>query len=204
MKTLFDKCCVYDFKTLFAKKGYAFFTKGNYNLNIIGIRSNQHNIVTNIYDDILVVDYNTSAGHARKVYTITTDPGETYMLNPTNSEGTAILVPGQYRGAYRIDLHNGKYEALCQRLGKVKVYRDGNRNKVYDLDPKTIKEGMFGINIHRASNIKDSSFINSWSAGCQVFAYKQEFNSFMRLCKLSKDIYGNKFTYTLLTEEDLK
>ena len=58
MKTqLYSKCLTYDFKTLFEKKGYAFFTNGVYNVNIIGVRSNQGNKVTNKYDDLLIVDY---------------------------------------------------------------------------------------------------------------------------------------------------
>ena len=32
---LYAKCKVCDFEKLFAKKGYSYFTKGNYNLNII-------------------------------------------------------------------------------------------------------------------------------------------------------------------------
>ena len=49
------KCKSFDFEKLFEKKGYAYFNKGNYNLNIIGVRSNQNNKVTNKYDDCLVV-----------------------------------------------------------------------------------------------------------------------------------------------------
>jgi hypothetical protein len=37
-----------------------------------------------------------------------------------NSKGCAILKEGQYKGVYEIDLHNGKYEAICQRLGPVR------------------------------------------------------------------------------------
>ena len=44
MKTqLYTKCKVCDFKAVLEKKGYVFFDKGNYNLNIIGVRSNQGN-----------------------------------------------------------------------------------------------------------------------------------------------------------------
>ena len=60
MKTsLFEKAITYNFEKLFKDKGYVWFDKGNYNLNIIGVRSNNDNKVTNQYDDILVVDYNT-------------------------------------------------------------------------------------------------------------------------------------------------
>lgn len=197
------KCLTYDFKSLFAKKGYAFFTKGNYNVNIIGIRSNQNNKVTNKYDDVLVLDYNNGASHKRCIYNITTDPGLSSIKKPSNAKGTAILVPGQYRSTYKVDLHNGKYEALCQRLKPVKVYRDGNKDDIYDLLPEKIDEGMFGINIHRSNETWTRTSIDGYSAGCQVFNNPKDFNSFMDVIRKSKNIYGNSFTYTLITEEDM-
>lgn len=204
MKTaLQSKCVTYDFKALFEKKGYSYFTKGTYNLNIIGIRSNQHNRVTNKYDDCLVVIYNTEKGWRREIYSITTEPGLTLIKNPSNSKGTAILVPGQYRGAYAVDLHKGKYKALCQRLKPVKVYRDNNKNDVYDLLPEKIENGMLGINIHRSNEFYITSSINNYSAGCQVFDDPNEFNRFMRIVEKAKSIWGNSFTYTLINEEDL-
>lgn len=204
MKTqLHIKCKVCDFKTLFNKKGYAYFEKGNYNLNIIGVRSKQNNKITNKYDDCLVVIYNTSSGWKRQIYTITTDPGLKPMKSPINSKGTAILAPGQYRGAYKIDKHNGKYDALCQRNKTVKVYRDNNRDDVYDFKPETIDTGMFGINIHRSNEFWTSSTVDGYSAGCQVFNNPKEFTSFMALVKKSASIFGNCFTYTLINEEDI-
>ena len=204
MKTqLYAKCLTYDFKTLFEKKDYAFFTNGNYNVNIIGIRSNQGNKVTNKYDDLLIVDYNTEIGHKRKIYNITTEPGLSFMKNPSNSKGTAILVPGQYRGVYAVDLHRGKYKALCQCLGAVKVYRDGNKDDIYDLNPNKIDKGWFGINIHRSNETWTRETVDNYSAGCQVFNNPKDFVSFMNIIEKSKAIYGNKFTYTLINEEDL-
>lgn len=204
MKTqLYAKCKVYDFEKLFKNKGYSYFTKGNYNLNIIGIRSNQENKITNKYDDCLVVIYNTDFGWKRQIYTITTEPGLKLMKAPTNNKGTAILAPGQYRGAYKIDKHNGKYDALCQRNKPVKVYRDNNRDNIYDYKPENIDTGMFGINIHRSNEFWTRTTIDGYSAGCQVFNDPKEFNSFMTLIKKSAAIYGNSFTYTLINEEDL-
>lgn len=204
MKTqLYTKCKVFNFEELFKKKHYAYFTNGNYNLNIIGVRSNQNNIVTNSYDDYLVVIYNTENGWKRQVYNITTEPGLKFMKFPTNPKGTAILAPGQYRGAYKIDKHNGKYDALCQRNKPVKVYRDNNRNKIYDYDPDTVSVGMFGINIHRSNEFWTRATVDGYSAGCQVFNDPKEFNAFMTLVKKSASIYGNCFTYTLVTEDEL-
>lgn len=197
------KCKSFDFEKLFKKKGYAYFTKGNYNLNIIGVRSNQNNKVTNKYDDCLVVIYNTELGWKRQIYTITTDPGKSIMKAPSNTKGTAILAPGQYRGAYKIDKHHGKYDALCQRNKPVKVYRDNNKDDVYDYIPENTETGMFGINIHRSNEFWTRSTVDGYSAGCQVFNDPKEFISFMSLVKKSAAIYGNCFTYTLITEKDI-
>lgn len=204
MKTqLYTKCKIYDFEKLFKEKGYAYFNKGNYNLNIIGIRTNQGNKVTNKYDDYLVVIYNTELGWKRQIYNITTEPGLKFMKKPSNIKGTAILAPGQYRGTYKIDKHRGKYDALCQRNKVVKVYRDNNRDMIYDYKPETIDTGMFGINIHRSNEFWTNTTVDGYSAGCQVFADPKEFNSFMSIVKKAANIWGNCFTYTLINEEDL-
>ena len=200
---LYAKCKVCDFEKLFAKKGYAYFTKGNYNLNIIGVRSDKDNKVTNKYDDYLVVIYNTETGIKRQIYTITTEPGLKPMKASSNNKGTAILAPGQYRGAYKIDKHKGKYDALCQRNKVVKVYRDNNRDEIYDYKPESIDTGMFGINIHRSNELWTRTTVDGYSAGCQVFNDPKEFNSFMNLVKKSSKLYGNCFTYTLITEKDI-
>ena len=141
---LYIKCLNYDFENLFKKKGYAYFTNGNFNLNIIGVRADNNHKVTNLYDDIIVVIYRDGRGQlTRDLYNITTEPGAYFMTKKLgNSKGTAILVPGQYRSTWKLDLHRGKYKALCQRK-PVKVYRDGNFNSVYDLNPEKIDTGLF-------------------------------------------------------------
>ena len=85
----------------------------------------------------------------------------------------------------------------------VKVYRDNNRNNVYDLAPSSIETGMFGINIHRSNEYAISKNVNKYSAGCQVFNNPMDFKEFINIVKKSASIYGNKFTYTLITEDDL-
>ena len=198
---LYNKVLNYNFENLFKNKGYAYFTNGAYNINIIGVRASGA-VITNSFDDILLIIYKTPTGTwNRQIYQITTDPGQFYMNKPCNSKGTAILVPGQYRGAYKIGRHRGKYKALCQNK-PVKVYRDNNKNTIYDYDPNKLDEGMFGINIHKAGTL--SKRVDTWSAGCQVFASETEFKSFMNFCQKQIDNKkGETFTYTLLREEDL-
>ena len=177
--------------------GYAVFTKGDYNLNITGIRSPER--VANAFDDRLCVTYKADDMWITETLEITTDPGSPYLLKPlANTKGTAILCPGQYRGAYSIGFHRGQYKALVQS-GKVKVYRDDDRDNILDMDPETIQDGYFGINIHKRTG--DSDTVNGASAGCQVFRYEHEFDRMMFLCRKQISERGFKtFTYTLLEE----
>ena len=198
--SLANKCANADFQKIFARKGYAFFTKGEYNLNIIGVRHKGAK-VTNHFDDCLVVIYNTgNEKNVKRVFTCTTLPGKKAMEHPMQVKGTAILKEGQYRGAWKIGYHKGKYKALCQAK-PVPVYRDGNKDDKFDLNPISIDRGIFGINIHKAGD--NSTLVDGWSFGCQVLAKSLDFNALMRLAERSASIFGNSFTYTLINEEDL-
>ena len=198
--SLANKCANADFQKILARKGYAFFTKGEYNLNIIGVRHKGAK-VTNHFDDCLVVIYNTgNEKNVKRVFTCTTLPGKKAMEHPMQVKGTAILKEGQYRGAWKIGYHKGKYKALCQAK-PVSVYRDGNKDDKFDLNPISIDRGIFGINIHKAG--ENSTLVDGWSYGCQVLAKSLDFNALMRLAERSASIFGNSFTYTLINEEDL-
>ena len=95
-------------ESVMSRKGYAYFKNGDYNLNIIGIRSEQGGKVTNRFDDFMLVTWYVGGVLNSRVYAITTEPGRYYMKDKLgNSKGTAILVPGQYRGCWQIGLHNG-------------------------------------------------------------------------------------------------
>jgi hypothetical protein len=185
------------------KLGYAVFTNGAFNLNLIGVRSN--NQVANAFDDQMHVIYKNLAHQwVHQTYAITTDPGAYWLLNPMQPDGTAILVPGQYRGAYMIGTHYD-HEALVQWGAPVDIWRDNNRDVIINWDkPMEEEEGWFGINIHRASPYGETIDVGQWSAGCQVFANALEFDHFMKLCKKSRSTWGDKFTYTLLTQDQAR
>ena len=189
-------------KSVRLRKGYPFYTKGDFNLNIIGIRGNQR--VANSFDDNILCIYKERGIWICQDYKATTDCGTYWLKNPMRNSGSALLVPKHYRGVYKLDLHNGKYTSLCQRLGDVEVYRDNNRDNVLDLDPSTIEKGRFGINIHRSNPSVASKRVDKWSAGCQVFADPDQFNQFINICKKSSSIFGNRFSYTLLTIKDFE
>ena len=202
---IYTLCQYADYEKVFREKGYSYFTRGAYNLNIIGIRSDNKNKVTNLFDDVLAVVYKTNTGKwNRQIYKITTEPGLYYMIKQQlNPKGTAILVPGQYRGCWELGKHQGKYKALVQKKA-VKVYRDNNRDEIYNLNPNRIDTGVFGINIHRSNEFVQAIYVNSYSAGCQVFANPNEFRSFLTLCDKQNELYGNSFTYTLINESDIR
>jgi len=95
-------------------------------------------------------------------------------------------------------LHQGKYQALRQNK-PVKVFRDKNKDLVFD--EKLIDEGLFGINIHKAGD--NSTFVENWSEGCQVFKRSIDFARFMDICNKAAKIHGNGFTYTLINSTDV-
>lgn len=198
------KCLNADYERIFKDKGYVYYKGNNYDLNIIGIRKNIADVkelATNKFDDIIVVKCIANNKPFMSYYVVTTQPGITSLKTPVNAKGCAILVPGQYRGCWKIGLHKGKYEALTQDK-PVCVYRDINRDNYYDYDKSKIDRGMFGINIHKAG--ANSVQVDNWSAGCQVFANANQFKLFMDLChKQVINGFGSNFTYTLLTEKDL-
>lgn len=207
IKGLHAKLIAEKAKKAMKKKGYIFFEKGMFNVNIIGIRSSERR--SNKFDDTMLLIYlNKKKEWEVQSAVITSDPGEKYLIQPMNKKGTAILVPDQYRGVYKVDIHarsNTKFahEALCQRGGKLKVWRDNNRDKILDHDPETVDEGWFGINIHRSKN-GEASYVGSYSAGCQVFKNSTDFKLFMSAVKKSAELYGNSFSYTLLEEKDFE
>ena len=190
-------------RQVFQTKGYAFFDKGDYNLNIIGVRNQSGR--ADYFDDYLCAVYKIDDQWVVDTWAATTEPGTSILQKPIVKGGTAILIPGQYRGVYKIDIHGGKrrYTALCQRLGKVKIWRDDNRDRIPDYEGE-IHEGMYGINIHRQWGPDDREYTGGVSAGCQVFRSGKEFYQFMELCYISAEMYSNRFTYTLINDTDLQ
>ena len=213
---LYDLIKNTDFDKLFQMKGYSYFKNGDYNLNIIGVRNLIEAVPSQTvpnrllmvqrdsFNDALIVTLKINGVWKRYVWAATTDPGLKLLKAPSNIAGTAILVPGQYKGVYKKDLHNGKYYAVCQRLGPVQVYRDNNKDNKLDMNPDSIQSGYFGINIHRASAWNISEVIGGNSAGCQVFKSYKDFDVFMKLVDEAIKRYGNKFTYTLITSNDIR
>ena len=193
-------------KAAVESKGYKWFNDSankGFDVNIIGVRNNAPSVadkVTNVFDDHITISFKDEKGIGQfYCWNATTDPGKKGVQQFHNNKGVARLVPGQYRGVWTIDKHQGKYTALCQRAGNVTVYRDADKNLEFS-EAKT-DTGMFGINIHKAG--QDSTWVENWSEGCQVFKRVKDFDAFMKICQQAKKIWGNKFTYTLIESTDI-
>lgn len=193
-------------RTAVLDKGYVYFDdKANkgFDVNIVGARnSSTGNKVTNLFDDLLTLSYKDENGIWKyHEWVITTDAGTKGVKEFHNPKGVARLIPNQYRATYAVDLHQGKYEALCQRLKKVNVWRDRNKNMTFD---NAVVDTADGINIHCSNFKTESQFVENWSEGCQVFKRKKDFDAFMLIINKAKAIHGNSFTYTLLESIDIK
>jgi hypothetical protein len=195
-----------DIVNVMQRKGYTVYSgaqPADKTLNIVGIRRNTNS--PDKFDDTLALFHLLRGAEDLVLFPITTDPSPHYLRNPVNNKGTAILKEGQYVSAYKISMHSPpsgkKHEAVCQRLGRVTVYRDNNRDgTLHFVDPE---DGMFGINIHRGPKNGDWDSTNpNYSAGCQVFADAEDFNFFMSRCKEEASLAGREFTYTLMNESD--
>lgn len=187
-------------------KGYKWFEGSSskpFDVNIIGVRNNAPSVadkVTNVFDDHITLSFKDENGVWQfYCWAATTDPGKKGVQQFHNKKGVARLVPNQYRSAWMIDKHGGKYEALCQRKADVTVYRDADKNLEFS---EAIKDtGMFGINIHKSG--QDSTWVENWSEGCQVFKRSKDFDEFMKICRKAKSVWGNGFSYTLIESTDI-
>ncbi len=164
--------------------GYSWFP-----FQIGGIRSKAD--IPDKFDDLIgLIENNTVTW-----FTGTTNPGVHWLKNLLNPKGAALLKPNQYVNTWKLDLHQGKYLALCQRKNVV-VYRDGDKDD-FSEETGVTETGLFGINIHRANPSVLSILNDKWSAGCQVLNDPKDFEYLIKRCQASKQ---TDFTYTLLKE----
>lgn len=192
---------------------YTKFEDGYYNVNIIAVRNN--NTKSDSWDDHLYVIYRAEDSKMRKLFidNITTDPGLTELVSPSfraaQIGGTAAIKEGQYRGAYRLGYHrnNRLHPALIQ-VRPVTIYRDKDRDDELDYlqgGEVAISKGLFGVNIHSTRPGWDKERVYNWSAGCIVAKDFQDFQDrFISVCRKATHYWGNGFTLTLLTQEQIE
>ena len=168
---------------------------------LFGIRSPQRK--ANSFDDMMGCAYIDDNGLWKMhFWPATCDPGTYWLENPMRVSGTAILVPGQYE-AWEIGTHR-TYEALVQKAGRVRVYRDGDKDNTLEMNDDSIIDGYFGINLHASTRREggESTEVNKWSAGCQVHATEAGFSEMMVLASKQVEKTGRKtFSYVFYSAQ---
>ncbi|MEM9388838.1 MAG: hypothetical protein AAGA02_00105 [Bacteroidota bacterium] len=187
-------------KHILKSKGYKLFTRP-YELNIVAYRSKF--VRSNQFDDEIHVFFMNDLGKWNYyVFPATTDPGQYWLDNPMHPQGTAFLKKGQYLDTYAIGFHQGIYEALVQ-IEDVTVIRDYDRQGIFKwVETGRPDTGRFGINIHRAEETGTVKTIDHFSAGCLVFANGEDYEFFMKLSRIHRQLYGNRFTISLIDFRD--
>ena len=183
--------------------------------NIIGIRTKIE--VPDVFNDLLAIVYKENGVEVMKVFCITTDPGVFYQKNLLNSQGCAIVEPGQWLDAYSCGYHKGydgtkmnpktltpypAHRALIL-TGHIMIKRDADKDGVAGNSGVVVKGDGTGCNIHGAMRADVTRTIGPWSAGCQVFAAWKEKEAFMDICEKYRTFVHNKFTYTLIKEDQI-
>lgn len=197
------------------------------NLLIVAIRSTNQN--AGKFDDYLYVRYFEKGIEKYITFKCTTDPSDLYLKNPMSKLGCAILKPGQWEQCWTIGTHK-THTALVQ-LKKLTVIRDYNKNGILDYNEPTIftkktidntgfntiqkwynnselihiqETGVFGLDVHRASQYTAIDNVGLYSAGCIVIQNPSDFKLFMDIMQSYKSLLNNRFTVTLITEEQLR
>lgn len=170
--------------------GYVWFDGDTkpFNLNVVGVRKTGF---TDKFDDELYVAWTYQGKETCYGFECTTDAGLSAFKH---NKRVARLPKGQYRSAYTLREHGGRYLSMCQRYDvRLEVERYS--------DPDTKLDGTFyasGINIHRASAIKVASKVGLYSEGCTVIRYPDDFIVFQTIVMNAVKVWGNKLTYTLI------
>lgn len=185
-------------KALYTKHCYPLFEKGDYNINLFGIRSK--NRIAGYFDDKIGYAYKVKGRWQVTVINGTVDCGEYYMRNPMTNEGAAFMVEGFYRGLWQLGSFHGTPSLIQVR--PVKYYRDGNRDNIMDLDPKTIKESIIGLFTHEHFQISDrAKLIYNSSAACWVAESRTEYKELIKVVTQAVKIWGNSISAALFDEE---
>lgn len=178
-------------------------------INFCGVRNN---VTDNTFNDTLYIywkDNTTGTFKCVKTSGFTTKPGKTVIQNSNNNtvhSGAAILKEGWQENIWKIGLHKKEYKALqSSGCNDTIITRDNTQfGKTGDYELRIIENtteaGLFGINLHKSGD-SQSTYVNGWSAGCQVFQYKNEFDEMLKMADYANSKGQTKFSYFLTNKK---
>ena len=171
--------------------------------NIFGIRF-EENQNLDLWNDWLGI-WNQNEAF---VWSGTTDPGK--KATEESTRGCAHVVLGYHPFVWQVGIHSAgkpsQHPALVQTGNEIKIWRDKNKDFIYNSNIDFFDTGYFGINFHRASKIQDVEFIGPYSAGCQVTRNAQDFEFALNLL-LNTEAFKKdnkfRFSYMLFDKSEL-
>jgi hypothetical protein len=205
------------------RKGYSFYANtptGRNKLNIVGIRNIDKDLkkpATNYFSDIVVMFYYDDKGaRHERIGRWTTMPGYTYegtkfgdSTDKSPGTRTIDIKEGQYKGKYVQGFHRKQAKALRQKDekdgGSMNYTRDKTLNLTYNDDGSETASNATNIHNSGDGGANDpKKRVDNWSAGCQVFRNKADFNWMGQAA--DNQIAKTKirtFDYTLLNIRDI-
>ena len=196
-------------------KNYKFFEKGDFNLNLIAVR--EDDIFDNKFSDTLYAICKVNGVFQKLELSWTTkagvyghggeqDPLQAWETG-TADNGVAVVVEGQYLGAFELVLNGGGYpfDEYFKQIKPLAYYRDNDKNGV--ITRGKVVWGEYSTHLHAMSVKKYAGTYLSaigykpWSMGCMGADYLN-FQRLKNLALKAASLYSNKFSYTLLHEKD--
>lgn len=211
-----------EIRNVILSKGYAFFENGDYNLNIIAVR--EDDVFDNKFSDTLYVIYKVSGKWIIKTFPWTTLAGlygkggekQPYTASETGTEegGVAIILEGQYRGAFKYVPNGWKYpfQRYLQQVKGLNYLRDNDKNGIISRETAIGRDNKnYMTHLHSmspkgtggASMLVSYPGYSPWSAGCNGCP-NVEFEQFLGIVEKAVPLWGNVFTYTLLHAKDFE
>lgn len=186
------------------EKGFMFFDNGDYNLNFIWERTNDE--ITNQFTDYLHVLYYLNQMPQIISIPATTKPGLKGSIDsPITYEGitgTAVIIPGQYKGAWRYtegysEKHYPFNYPYFEQVKGINYWRDGNKDLM--IDQVQEQDGqIFYTHWHAMSNMGASGFpVNNWSMGC-MGAEEPQWRKIIEITREAVKKWGYVFTGTII------
>lgn len=124
--------------------------------------------------------------------------------------GLPILVPSQYVNVYYISQYRGESAMKVIEGASQLIWRDDDYDNVDIFSPNNFTTPELIIPNDTLNNslkihlgYPGGKKVGNWSAdGSQVFSSSDELKDFFNQCGKHSDLYGNVFTYTLVTKYD--
>jgi hypothetical protein len=186
-------------KDVLDKKGYAFFTEGELNMNLIYERKDD--VFDNRHTDICHQIYKENGIWKHDRYNCSTLAGRHWVQNFFNGDGkgTGVLKENQYRGAYLwVDNWTNFHRSPCLvQTGFVEVLRDKDKNNRIDRNGLVERRNDVGINCHWA----EGGDVDRWSAACMVHPIPIYYDWAEGIRKSAR-AWGNRFSLTLIHSND--